>query len=105
MRFPDLAHRGAIVIAVKHGADAFQPQQVLGLVLGKQVILHFVGVAGGFGFVAEIGGIVAQHAVFVEKVHGIKAKAIDAAIQPKPQHAFHIVKHRRIAKVELGLLG
>ena len=42
----DLAHRDGRAVLVHQRADALQEGEVLGLVLGEQVVLHVVGLEG-----------------------------------------------------------
>ena len=46
----------------------------------------------------------AQQRVLEEIVHRIKAEAVHAAVEPEPQHAFHIGHDIGVAEVQLGLL-
>ena len=55
--------------------------------------------------VIRIERIVAQRGVLDQQPYGIDAKAIDAALEPEPEHVIHRCAHRRIAPVEIGLLA
>ena len=105
MRLAHFANSRAVVIVIHHAANAFHPTKVLGLVFGKDVILHVIGVAVRLGFNLEIGRIAAQFCVVIKVVNGVKAKTVNATVQPKAQHAFHVIHDFWVVIIEVGLFS
>ena len=68
------------------------------------MVLHVIRIAVRFGLDLVIRSVVAELRILEEIIDRVEPETIDAAIQPEPQHAFHVINHRRIAVIEIRLL-
>jgi hypothetical protein len=101
--FAHFADAGAGAVFIEQAADAADPMQVFGLVLGKQMVLHAVGVGFDIRFHAVIGRVIAQEFVVEEVVDGIEAEAINTPVEPEAHVGEVVILHVRVVKVHVRL--
>ena len=87
-------HHALAGVAVEQGADA--AQQVVG---ERLVVQDRVGEPG------HLGRVVGEGRVLADAVHHVGPEAVDAPVEPEPQHVVHGGLDLRVPPVEVGLLG
>ena len=68
------------------------------------MVLHAIRIGFGHRFDPKVGGIVAQLLVMEKVIHRVKAKPINAAVQPEPHVFDHPVLHSRVVEIPIRLL-
>ena len=101
----DLAHHGAVAVAVGQVAQAFDKAQILALGLLVDMILHEIGDGIKLGHALRQGRVGAQQRIVEIVVDGVQPEPVHPLVQPEADIFQMPVLHLGVVKVEIGLAG